>query len=232
MVLKLYSTATAGGGSGFVAFVLTMKNIPFEHVLVDFPAKQHKTPEYLDKLHPFGQIPVVTNLKDDDGFILQESRAIARYLASKYTGPEHGPALIPPKDDLQAMARFEAAMSWEVMNMYPTGLKVAMETVFKTRAGLEVDLTAVAEKVAEFEAKLDGYERVLSKTKYLAGDEMTLADLVHLQLAPVFTGKIPGVPAEVMINEKRPNVARWWKEVSGNPTWAKLVEGGIKSTAV
>ncbi|KAF7300886.1 Glutathione S-transferase F11 [Mycena kentingensis (nom. inval.)] len=227
MVLKLYSTATAGGGSGFVALVLTMKNIPFEHVLVDFPAKQHKTPEYLDKLHPFGQIPVI----DDDGFVLQESRAIARYLASKYTGPEHGPALIPPKEDLQATARFEAAMSWELMNLYPTGLKVAMETVFKTRAGLEVDLTTVAEKVAEFEVKLDGYERVLSKTKYLAGNEMTLADLVHVQLASVFTGKVPGVPAEVMISEKRPNLARWWKEVSENPTWAKLVEDGIKSTA-
>ncbi|KAJ7166126.1 thioredoxin-like protein [Mycena filopes] len=71
MVLKLYSAKTAGGGSAVVAVVLAEKQIPFEHVVVDFANEEHKSAAFLEK-QPFGQIPLI----DDDGFMLYESRAI------------------------------------------------------------------------------------------------------------------------------------------------------------
>jgi glutathione S-transferase len=40
---------------------------------------EHKSPAFLEK-QPFGQVPYL----DDDGFILFESRAMARYIAMKY----------------------------------------------------------------------------------------------------------------------------------------------------
>jgi glutathione S-transferase len=58
MVLKLYATSIAGGGSGIVAFVLAEKQIPFELVPVDLSAGHHKGAAFL-ALHPFGQIPVI-----------------------------------------------------------------------------------------------------------------------------------------------------------------------------
>lgn len=60
MVLKFHSTAYAGGGGGVVALTLAEKQIPFELVVVDMAAKEHKTPEFL-AMHPFGQVPVIVN---------------------------------------------------------------------------------------------------------------------------------------------------------------------------
>ena len=50
--------------------------------------------------------------------------------------------------------------------------------------------------------RLDAYEKILSKQKYLAGDKFTLADLCHAPWAV----KLPA--AGVHAIEERPNVAR------------------------
>jgi glutathione S-transferase len=56
--------------------------------------------------------------------------------------------------------------------------------------------------MAELGKKLDVYEQILSKQKYLAGDEVTLADLFHLPYAEL----LPKAGAKVF--EERPNVSR------------------------
>jgi glutathione S-transferase len=55
-------------------------------------------------------------LKDDDGFILYESWAIARYICEKYR--DQGTNLIP-FDDLKKRALFEQAASIEQANFGP-----------------------------------------------------------------------------------------------------------------
>ncbi|KAJ6565396.1 glutathione S-transferase [Mycena sp. CBHHK59/15] len=199
MVFKLYATARAVGGAE--------KQVPFELVVVDMAAKAHKTPEHL-AMHPFGQVPVA----DDDGFILYESRAICRYVAEKYA--DRGPALIPT--ELKARALFEQAASIEYCNFFPPVWKVFLETIGKKYEGLDVD-----------QAALDKCNRIviLGKQKYLAGNEFTLADLLHLMQGPLL--------AEVgcdLLTSKGPNIARWWNDITSRPSWIKLKEEGIKST--
>lgn len=58
MVLKLYATPYAGGGSGLVAMVLAEKKIPFEHILVDLEKGDNRTPDFLAK-QPFGEVPAI-----------------------------------------------------------------------------------------------------------------------------------------------------------------------------
>ncbi|KAJ6535288.1 glutathione S-transferase [Mycena vulgaris] len=218
MVLKLYSVTNAGGGCGIVAMVLAEKQIPFELVLVDMAKKDHKTPEYLAK-HPFGQVPMI----DDDGFVLYESRAICRYLAEKYAG--QGTALLPTT--LKGKALFEQAASIEFANFYPQILKIGMEGVYKKRIGQPVDEAVIAQGKSDLSAKLDVYEVILGKQKFLAGDEFTLADLFHLLYAPA----IIDAGIDIM-SGKGPNVTRWWKDVSSRPAWLKLREEGIKSVGI
>jgi len=65
--------------------------------------------------------------KDDDGFILYESRAIARYIIKKYSN--QGPQLIPTEP--QAEALFEQAASIEVFNFTSFVAPIVAERVFK-----------------------------------------------------------------------------------------------------
>ncbi|KAJ7458248.1 glutathione S-transferase [Mycena latifolia] len=216
MVLKLYSGPFAAGGGGVVALVLAEKQIPFEHILVDLSKGEHKTPEFVAK-HPFGQVPVI----DDDGFILFESRAICRYLEEKY--PDQGTSLIPTS--LEGKALFEQAASIEFANFHPAVLKVARETFGKTRQGLPIDEAVVAQAVSELSAKLDVYEVILGKQKFLAGNDLTLADLFHVGYATL----LPGAGIDIMTS-KGPNVTRWFNDIIQRPTWIKLKAEGIKGT--
>ncbi|KAF7362978.1 Glutathione S-transferase [Mycena venus] len=217
MVLKLYATSTVSSGKGIVALVLAEKQIPFQLVLVDMGAKEHKTPEYLTK-HPFGQVPVI----DDDGFILYESRAICRYLAEKYA--DQGTALLPKS--LKERALVEQAASVELANFFPAVMKILKESVGKARRGLPIDQALVDESLAELSAKLDVYEVILGKQKYLAGDDFTIADVFHYAVAPFLAeGGI-----DIMTSKERPNVARWWNELISRPAWVKLRAEGIKGT--
>ncbi|CAF0999089.1 unnamed protein product [Rotaria sp. Silwood1] len=79
-------------------------------------------PKYLEEKHPFGVIPVLT----DDDFQIYESRAICRYLESKYKGS--GAELIPT--DIKALGLFEQAASIEAFNFDPYASGIIFERVF------------------------------------------------------------------------------------------------------
>lgn len=66
-------------------------------------------------------------MQDDDGFILFESRAIGRYVATKYSN--QGISLIPT--DLKANAKFEQGASIETADFDPSASSFAFEKVFK-----------------------------------------------------------------------------------------------------
>ncbi|KAJ7096844.1 glutathione S-transferase [Mycena epipterygia] len=215
MVLKLYSVPYASAGCGIVAMVLAEKKIPFELIVIDMANKDHKTPEYMAK-HPFGQVPMF----DDDGFVLYESRAICRYLAEKYA--EQGTSLIPT--GLKEKALFEQAASIEYANFLPP----CMESVWKQRYNLPVDEAALAGVVSELFAKLDVYEVILGKQKYVGGDDFTLADIFHLYYTPL----LAQAGIKIMTIEDRPNVTRWWNDIISRPTWVQLKAHGIKSIAL
>ncbi|KAJ7848389.1 thioredoxin-like protein [Mycena leptocephala] len=101
------SSAEAGG---IIALVLAEKQVPFDHILIDIHAKDHKTSEFL-AMNPFGQVSVI----DDDGFVIYESRAICRYLCEKYA--DQGTPLLPSEVTKRALA--EQAASVESTNFTP-----------------------------------------------------------------------------------------------------------------
>ncbi|THU87809.1 glutathione S-transferase [Dendrothele bispora CBS 962.96] len=176
MVLKLYGNPISIA-TKHVAVVLHKKKIPYELVAIDFA--KIKEPEVWVK-QPFGQIPYL----DNDGFILYESRAIARYLEAKY--PNQGPKLVPSPSDVKVTALFEQAASVEFSDFDPFASKAAYEAIINP--------------------VLFG--------KFLAGDEITLADLFHLSY-----GELLATGGSDLLSSKGPNVARWWKDVSSRASW-------------
>ncbi|KAJ7228175.1 glutathione S-transferase, partial [Mycena pura] len=191
-----------------VAVVLLEKGVPFELVPVVGPAS--KTPEYKANMQPFGQIPVL----EDDGYFLYESRAIGRYIALKYRD-QGTPGLIP-EGDLKEIGYFERALSIEMAQFMPAELLV-YEAVYKPYKGGKTDPEEVARLTAELAQKLDAYDQILSKSKYLAGDTLTLADLYHLPYADMVTNMLK---IDVLTNASaRPNVARWYQDISSRKSW-------------
>ncbi|KAG6331147.1 hypothetical protein ID866_7946 [Astraeus odoratus] len=211
MVLKLHGHAIAPLVR-LVAAVCREKDIPYELVNVAVYKGEHKTPAFKE-FQPFGQVPYI----DDDGFILYESRAICRYLAKKYAD-QGTPGLIPK--DAAGEALFEQAASIEQFNFHPFAAGITAEKVIKKHQGLETDEAKVKFLLDTLNAKLDAYEVILGKSAYLAGEDITLADLFHLPYGTVVIEELG-----YNILENRPNVARWWKAVSSRPAWQAVKRG-------
>ncbi|KAK7058119.1 thioredoxin-like protein [Favolaschia claudopus] len=210
-ILKLYSSSVTAC-TRRTATVLHELKIPFELIEVDVLSGAHKTPEFL-KFQPFGQVPYI----NDDGFILYESRAICRYVAAKH--PHSG--LIPT--DPKANALFEQATSIELTNFEPSAGKAGLPFYLK-KLGWMDDLKDVPANLEILDKKLDAYEAILSKQRYLAGDTLTLADLFHLPYAGFVS-----LGSDIMTRPNRPNVARWYNELVSRPAWLAY-QDGVKTT--
>lgn len=116
------------------------------------------TPEFR-AMNPFGKVPV---LRDGD-LVTWESNSILRYLADRY-----GPRPLWPKDPAQR-ARIDRWMDWASISFTPP-----LTRLRKARKAGQVedrDLPAVLDAIAAL-------ERRFGQTAFLAGDELTLADIV------------------------------------------------------
>jgi len=90
---------------------------------------------------------------------------------------------------------------------------------FKELDGEKPDEVEVAKHKAAVLNSLDVYEKVLANSKFLTGDELSLADLFHLPFG------IYAIIPEFL--ENRPNVSRWWSALTNLPSWVKVTaEGG------
>ena len=211
MPIKVYGTSSSPYFR-LVALVATQAGVAYE--LVTLARGEVKTAPHNEK-QPFAQLPymvcpffALSSLRsltgrgqDEDGFVLFESRAIARYIAEKAPGA----GLIPPATDLRARALFEQAASIETSNFTPHALKIAIERIGKPSRGEIIDEVRVEEELGTLSGKLEGYERILAKQRYLAGEQLTLADLFHLPIGSL----LPQAGVSFLSDaEKFPNVAR------------------------
>ncbi|KAH7305649.1 putative glutathione S-transferase [Rhexocercosporidium sp. MPI-PUGE-AT-0058] len=189
---------------------LAEKGVEAELHSLNFATGEHKQPAHL-KLQPFGKVPVL----EDDGFFVYESRAIAKYIAKKYAG--QGTKLMPEESDLKAYALFEQACSIEQNYFDGPANGICFEKVFKPMKGLgATDEVVVKKHAANLDAALAVYDGILAKQAYLAGDEITLADLFHLPYGCMVKAQGFGD-----IFAKYPNVTRWFDALVARESWQK-----------
>ncbi|KAG8852113.1 hypothetical protein FRB96_008914 [Tulasnella sp. 330] len=196
-----------------VKVVAYEKDLKVDVIGFDFAGAEHKSAAWLE-IQPFGQIPYL----EEDDFKLYESRAIARYLATKYA--EQGVKLLPDPKDLKAMALADQSMSVEMSNFYPYVSGIAYQAVFMPRFGKETDQVALEKHRSDLKGKIDGFERIFAKQDYLGGKSIGLADLYCLPYGTMAEKVFP----ELFNDPAKPNFARWWKAVSTRPTWKRVLE--------
>ncbi|KAF4954597.1 hypothetical protein FSARC_12069 [Fusarium sarcochroum] len=215
MTLKLYGYAPSTC-TRRVRTVLEEKGLEYELIPVDVHGGAHKTEEYASKFHPFNRIPVL--LDEEAGMQVYESRAIAHYISTKYR--DIGINLSPAENHIKAYAAFQEALSMEISYFDPNVYGIFYEEKFKPSRGIgPTDPSIVKSKLEDLDTSLKGYERILSKQRYLAGDSITLADLFHLPY---------GLVAEPLgfgdLLPKYPAVEKWWSGLKERESWKKVNE--------
>jgi glutathione S-transferase len=149
--------------------------------------------------------------------ICAESRAIMRYYAEKYRS--QGVELLGKTIEEKGLV--EQWLEVEAHNFNPPAYNLIIHGLFPS---LLVDGTPDPKVIEESEAKLvkvlNIYEERLSKSKYLAGDFFSLADISHLP----FTDYIVNNMGKDYLIKERKNVSAWWDDISSRPSWNKILE--------
>ncbi|KAG5408601.1 hypothetical protein IGI04_004920 [Brassica rapa subsp. trilocularis] len=186
------------------------KEIEFEIVHVDLDTLEQKKPEHLLR-QPFGQVPAI----EDGDFKLFESRAIARYYATKYSN--QGTNLLGKSLEHRAIVDQWADVETHYFNVL--AFPIVLNLVIKPRLGEECDAVLVEELKAKLGVVLDIYENRLASNRFLAGDEFTMADLTHMPAM----GYLMRTDVNQMV-KARVNMNRWWEELTARPAWKKLMK--------
>lgn len=127
-----------------------------------------KSPEYLAR-HPFGRVPAV----EHDGFQLYETQAVLRYLDR--IEPE--PPLTPP--DPRQAARMDQIMGINDWYLFAhASAPIGFPRVVAPRIGFPADSSKVAEALPRARVCIGEIARLLDGQPFLAGDALSLADLM------------------------------------------------------
>lgn len=181
-----------------VELTLKLLDVPYEMSYIDLMSGAHKHPDHLAR-QPFGKVPALHD--KETGVTLFESRCLMRYVASKAGGQLYGESNIAKRAIIDNWMEVES-------NCYNKPVStIVYERYFKPvyfKGVEDVAASAAAEK--ELETVLDVYESHLGRNKFLAGNEISLADVSHVPYTMVLLDK---TTCRSMY-ESRPNVWRWW----------------------
>lgn len=153
-------------------------------------------------LNPFGKIPAITH----GDTVLYESAAILRYLDRTFPGPK----LWPLDNDRAALVdQWVAATSDSVQN--------SAQLFFLMRLNIVPLAEPVAQQcLARAREIIPAFDRQLAQNRFLAGNELTAADLLF---APIFA-YFPMVPELKELADSLPNCRRWMEEIASRPSFA------------
>lgn len=186
---------------------LEEKGADYDLVEVDIFSGANKSPEHLAR-HPFGRVPAF----EHDGIGLYATDAITRYVNDAFEGIDLVPA--------DPVGRARMAQAIDVIDSY--GYPAIIGAIFVQRAvmpmtGAKADEEVIAAAVPQAETAVAALEKQLGDNPYLAGDQLSLADLL---LIPVYD-YLSQTPEGQKMLTKAPNLYRWWEQVSSRPSVEK-----------
>jgi glutathione S-transferase len=162
------------------------------------------------KRHPWGKIPVLTF---PDGFTLYESRAICKYLATKYSFP-----LLPPDSDVEATALFDQAQCTEMSYFAEPAGRIAFERFVKKLMGLPPNEAVVADALRSVEMFFDVAESLLYDREYMAGNDFSLVDIYCI---PLIQRLFACGYGDIIISRKA--VSAWWDRCVNRPAIQRML---------
>jgi len=190
-----------------VRMTLEEKGVDYDLVEVDILQGAAQQPEHLAR-HPFAKVPAF----EHDGFALYETDAIVRYIAEVFPGTDLVPA------DARSRARMNQALSIIGGYAYPCMIgEIFIQRAVMPMLGNPSDEAAITAALPKAETCLKALEELIDGNRYLAGDRLSLADLL---LAPVYD-YVSQTPEGAKLLQGTPNLRRWWDEMRSRPSVEK-----------
>jgi glutathione S-transferase len=187
-----------------VRLALEEKGVDYDLVEIDLLKGANQTPEHLAR-QPFGKVPAFAH----DGFGIYETDAILRYIEDTFPGTSLVPA------DARARARMNQALSVISGYAYPCMVsQIFIQRALMPMLGNPSDEAAIAEALPKAETCLKALEQQIDGDPYLAGDQLSLADLL---LVPIYD-YLSQTPEGQKLLEGTPNLRRWWDNIRTRPT--------------
>jgi len=177
---------------------LTLEEKPASYELIDVAMMQgaHKQAEFLAR-NPFGKVPAFTH----DGLDLYETDAIIRYIDQAIPGHALQPVDAVPR------ARMNQIIGIIESFGYPSMItKVVIQRVVTPMLGGKADEAVIKDGLPAAELCLKEIERLMGGNKFLAGDKISLADLM---VAPVYH-YFATTPEGQKILQPRAKLRTWW----------------------
>jgi glutathione S-transferase len=197
--MKIYHHPLSHNGRRCLAVAIHV-GAQHESVVVDVVAGAHKKPEFL-AMNPNGMIPVMV----DGDFVLNESSAIAYYLADKAKSP-----LLPTES--KARADVMRWVAWDSSHWNDACSTILFENAFKPMFGGQTDPAAVAKATESFHRFAKILDAHLASKKFMTGDKVSLADFaVASPLSNAVIGKIP-------VGDYT-NITKWFERMNEVPGW-------------
>ncbi|MGH6904685.1 MAG: glutathione S-transferase family protein [Geminicoccaceae bacterium] len=182
-----------------VRLALEEKGVDHDLVEVDLIAGATKAAEHLAR-HPFGKVPAF----EHDGFALYETDAITRYVNEVFPGPDLEPG------DARGRARMTQAINVVGNYAYPCMIsQIFIQRAVMPMMGDTADEAAIAAALPQAETCVAALERLIDGNDYLAGDRLSLADLL---LIPIYD-YVAQIPEGERLFAGAPDLRRWWDGV-------------------
>jgi glutathione S-transferase len=166
--------------------------------------------------HPFGRIPAF----EHDGWMLYETRAIMRYIDAVVPGPRLQP------EEPRAAARMDQLMNitdWYVMPQ--VSVPITRNRVVAPRVNRPVDEDAIARALPTARICIAEIGRLLDGHPWMAGDALSLADLLLAAHLSMFAQ----APEGAQTLQDHENLRGWLARIEARPsmaatTWDRLLE--------
>jgi glutathione S-transferase len=158
--------------------------------------------------HPFGKIPAF----EHEGFRLYEAGAITRYVDEAFPGPRLQP------DSPHRRGRMNQIIS--VLDSYayrPLVWDVYVERVLRPAKGERSDELKIAAALPKAELCLSTLSELMGKSLWLAGPQISLADVHAAPMLSLFRSSPEG--ERLLASERR--LHDWWARISSRPSFVR-----------
>ena len=183
------------------------------HDLVDVPFGEHQKQPHLAR-HPFAKVPAF----EHDGFALYETQAILRYIDERFMSSPL------QSTDVHEFSRMNQIMGIVDAYAWPAIARgIIFNRLLAPRLGLPVDEAAVAKALPRARLCLAEIARLKGEQPYLAGERISLADLMVAPLL-AYLARIPDGEAPLA---EHPSLRQWLRDMEGRQSFQVTKPPGL-----